>query len=75
MNARVADAVRGCGRAAASGTRAVSWYVTTLLGDRDYARYVEHLARAHPGRPAVSEREYWRSRFAEQDARPGARCC
>lgn len=63
------------GRALVRGAAAVRWYTTTLLGDRDYARYVEHHARAHPGTEPVSEREYWRARHAEQDARPAARCC
>ncbi|WP_343048281.1 YbdD/YjiX family protein [Cellulomonas humilata] len=54
---------------------AVRWYTTALLGDRDYDRYVAHLARVHPGTAPVSERAYWRERHAEQDAHPGARCC
>ncbi|NED69061.1 YbdD/YjiX family protein, partial [Streptomyces sp. SID10244] len=41
----------------------------------DYARYLEHAARTHPDRPPLSEREYWRHRYAEQDRNPGARCC
>ncbi|HEY5877358.1 MAG TPA: YbdD/YjiX family protein, partial [Nakamurella sp.] len=45
------------------------------LGDTAYARYVEHLGRHHPDAPVPSEREYWRQRYAEQDANPGARCC
>ncbi|AEE44527.1 YbdD/YjiX family protein [Cellulomonas fimi] len=55
--------------------RAVRWYTTTLLGDHDYARYVAHVARTHPGSEPVSEAAYWRARHAEQDASPGARCC
>lgn len=62
-------------RAVVRAGRAVRWYSTTLLGDHDYARYVAHVARTHPGTEPVSEAAYWRARHAEQDARPGARCC
>lgn len=55
--------------------RTLGWYVRELMGDNDYARYVAHLSRHHPEREAPSEREYWRSRYAAQDANPGARCC
>jgi uncharacterized short protein YbdD (DUF466 family) len=55
--------------------RAVRWYTTTLLGDHDYARYVAHVERVHPGATPLSEAAYWRERHAEQDAHPGARCC
>ncbi len=59
----------------ARGARAVHWYVTTVMGDRDYERFVAHQRRAHPGAPVPSEKEFWRLRWAEQDANPGARCC
>ncbi|MDR7329187.1 uncharacterized short protein YbdD (DUF466 family) [Corynebacterium guangdongense] len=51
------------------------WYVGELMGDHAYARYVEHLRRHHPDAEVPTEREYWRARYAEQDANPGARCC
>lgn len=57
------------------GWRALAWYVTGVLGESDYARYVAHLRRVHPDAPVPTVREYWRARYAEQDARPGARCC
>lgn len=53
----------------------IRWYVTNLMGDNAYQRYVEHLARVHPGEVAVSEKQYWRDRHADSDAKPGARCC
>jgi len=53
--------------------RGVRWYVTTLLGDHDYERYVAHLARVHPEATPESLREYWRSRHAGAAAQ--ARCC
>ncbi|MEE3852805.1 YbdD/YjiX family protein [Gordonia sp. LSe1-13] len=54
---------------------AVRWYVGSLMGDHDYRRYVEHMARTHPREPVLSESAYWRGRYADQDRRPGARCC
>lgn len=54
---------------------AIGWYVGTMMGDRDYARYRAHQADRHPGAPILSERDYWRDRYADQDRRPGARCC
>lgn len=54
---------------------AVRWYVTSLMGDTAYATYVEHQRRLHPGASVISEREFWRRRYAEQDANPGSRCC
>ena len=57
------------------GWRNLRWWVGSVLGDTAYARYVEHLRRLHPDAPVPTEREYWRQRYAEQDANPGARCC
>ncbi|WIM68688.1 YbdD/YjiX family protein [Corynebacterium breve] len=53
----------------------VSWYFKELMGDNDYAKYCAHLRRHHPGQTPPSEREYWKARWAKQDANPGARCC
>jgi len=53
--------------------RGLHWYVTTLLGDHDYDRYVAHLARMHPETEPEGLREYWRSRHA--DSAVQARCC
>ncbi|MCM6775946.1 YbdD/YjiX family protein [Nocardia sp. CDC159] len=57
------------------GARGVVWYVNSILGGQDYARYVEHLRRNHPGCPVPSEREYWRERHAAADRSPVNRCC
>ena len=40
--------------------RGISWWVTSVMGDNAYARYVQHLALHHPGEPPPTEREYWR---------------
>ena len=45
------------------------------MGDSHYQRYVEHRRRAYPGEPVLSEREYWKMRYAAADSRPGMRCC
>ena len=55
--------------------RDVGWYVTTLMGDRAYGVYVEHLVLEHPERVPPSEREFWKQRYREQESTPGARCC
>lgn len=55
--------------------RAVLWWITSVMGDHDYQRFVDHRRRAHPGEPIPSEREYWRERHAAADRNPGARCC
>lgn len=54
---------------------ALRWYMTNLMGDSAYSTYVDHQRRTHPGEAVMSEREFWRARYAEQDANPGSRCC
>ncbi|WP_078292875.1 YbdD/YjiX family protein [Mycobacterium sp. D16R24] len=51
------------------------WWFTSLMGDHDYQRYVEHLRRRHPGHAVPTEAEFWRARYADADANPSARCC
>ena len=62
-------------RWAARAARSVSWYVTSLMGDRAYETWVAHLAVEHPEQTPVSEREFWKQRYREQETTPGARCC
>ncbi len=62
----------GALRAATDGVR---WWFSSVMGDNAYARYVDHLARHHPGEPVPTEKQYWRDRYAAMDANPGARCC
>lgn len=70
---RLGRAARGLAAGCARAARGARWYATTLMGDHDYARYVQHLARTHPGQEPESERAYWRSRH--DDSTPQARCC
>ena len=53
----------------------IRWYVSSLMGDNHYQRYVAHRRRAHPGMPVISESEYWRMRHRQAESNPGARCC
>ena len=55
--------------------RDVGWYVTSLMGDRAYDTYVQHLAAEHPGQPPLDERAFWKQKYREQEENPGARCC
>lgn len=57
----------------AAGT--VRWYARAVVGADAYERYVEHQRRAHPDEPLQSEREFWRARTDERDAKPTMRCC
>jgi uncharacterized short protein YbdD (DUF466 family) len=67
--------VAGLLRVTRSAVRGVRWWIASVMGDNAYARYVEHLARRHPGAPVPTEGEYWRVRYAAADAEPAARCC
>lgn len=71
---QVADGGRALG-VVRRGWRALAWYVTGVLGESDYQRYVAHLRRVHSDAAVPTVREYWRERYAAQDADPGARCC
>ncbi|MCS3428780.1 uncharacterized short protein YbdD (DUF466 family) [Mycolicibacterium mucogenicum 261Sha1.1M5] len=55
--------------------RAALSYLHELTGEGAYAAYVAHAGRAHPGAEVLSEREFWRERYADEDANPGSRCC
>ncbi|ONM50779.1 hypothetical protein B0T44_21595 [Nocardia donostiensis] len=61
--------------AAARVARGVVWWFDSVLGGRDYQRYVQSRRRTHPGCPVPSEREYWRERYADAERNPASRCC
>lgn len=70
------SAVTESGRARlVRAVRAVAWYVNGITGQSRYVRYLEHERAVHPDRAPLTEREFWRRHYAEQDADPGARCC
>jgi uncharacterized short protein YbdD (DUF466 family) len=49
--------------------------VRELAGERAYEIYLEHQARAHPGEPVMTEREFWRARTDARDRNPKMTCC
>ncbi len=53
----------------------IRWYVSSLMGDNHYQRYLAHHRRLHPGESVITEAEYWRMRHRASNANPGARCC
>jgi len=55
--------------------RQARWYVSSLMGDNHYQRYLTHRRRDHPGKPVLSEAQYWRMRHQHTETNPGARCC
>jgi len=55
--------------------RQIQWYVSSLMGDNHYQRYLTHRRRDHPGAPVLSEAQYWRMRHQHTETNPGARCC
>lgn len=65
---RVRSALRaaiGCG----------AHWLHQFTGEGAYRAYVEHRRRTHPGEPVIGEREFWREKYAAEDANPGSRCC
>ncbi|WP_448072858.1 YbdD/YjiX family protein [Georgenia yuyongxinii] len=67
--------VSRCLAEAVKAARGVRWYIGTLMGDRDYVRFVAHQRATHPGAAVPTEKEFWRQRWAEQERAPGVRCC
>lgn len=59
----------------AAGLRSAHWYLTSVMGEDAYRRYLAHERATHPDRPPMTESEFWRDRHRRQDADPGSRCC
>ncbi|CAM2867647.1 YbdD/YjiX family protein [Skermania piniformis] len=55
--------------------RGLTWWFTSVLGDHDYAAYLDHMRRNHPGSAVLDERRYWRERYAAAETDPKTRCC
>ncbi|GAB3268006.1 YbdD/YjiX family protein [Microbacterium lacusdiani] len=55
--------------------RALAWYAKGLTGESKYGAYVAHERAAHPDRAPLTEREFWRCVYRDQEANPGSRCC
>ena len=46
-----------------------------VIGAPDYAAYVAHVGRAHPGMVPMSREAFARDALARRYDRPGSRCC
>ncbi len=46
-----------------------------VLGSDAYDKYVHHHRITGCTHPLMTEREFWRAKYREQDENPGARCC
>jgi uncharacterized short protein YbdD (DUF466 family) len=53
----------------------VALVVRRVIGVPDYARYVAHVHRAHPGAVPLSLEAFTRDALARRYERPGSRCC
>lgn len=49
--------------------------VRSIAGMPDYAAHVEHLRRAHPGRPIPTEREFFEGFVRNRYEGGPTRCC
>lgn len=56
-------------------TRAVRWYVYSIMGDNAYAKYCAHQRAYHPGEALPSERDFWRQKHRDAELNPRSRCC
>lgn len=56
-------------------TRAVQWYVRSVMGDTAYAKYCAHQRVHHPDEPLPTEREFWRQKHRDTELNPRSRCC
>jgi uncharacterized short protein YbdD (DUF466 family) len=57
------------------GFGAVRWYVGSVMGDNSYERYLVHHRVHDESAEPMSERDYWRTRYRNQDRNPQGRCC
>lgn len=62
-------------KALADAWSTVRWYTRGVMAEDRYDRYIAHQRAAHPGKPVMSKKEYWRMRFDEQERSPKMRCC
>ena len=53
----------------------IRWWLRQLSGEGKYDAYLAHHRAQHPDEAPMTEREFWRSEYARQDANPGSRCC
>lgn len=58
-----------------TGWGRLAWYMNGITGESKYAAYCAHARSVHSDKIPLTEREFWRQHYAEQDRNPGARCC
>lgn len=51
------------------------WFVRGVMGENAYQAYLLHHERSGHEGPAMTEKEYWRSRTDWQETHPEGRCC
>ena len=52
-----------------------AWAIRRVIGAPDYAAYVAHVRRAHPGASPLTPDAFARDVLARRYERPGSRCC
>ena len=77
MTARPMDDAVVAGAAAGIGARMrmLGQACRQVLGIPDYERYVEHMAKNHPGEPVQSRGEFVNAAIDRKYGRNGPRCC
>lgn len=67
--------LRAIAHAMAGAARWMARTARLAIGLPDYAGYVEHLRRAHPGTPPMSAEAFARERMEARYGRGRSRCC
>ncbi|MCS6712118.1 YbdD/YjiX family protein [Brachybacterium sp. EF45031] len=55
--------------------REVRRFARGVLGSDAYDKYLTHHRVTGCSHPPMSEKEFWRAKYAEEDANPRGRCC
>ncbi|SMO41172.1 YbdD/YjiX family protein [Propioniciclava tarda] len=50
-------------------------FLKGISGLDAYERYLRHQAAHHPDAAVLGEADFWRSRWANEEKNPKARCC
>lgn len=51
------------------------WIARGVVGANAYEVYLAHHRGTGCTHAPISEKEFWRQKYAREDADPGARCC
>lgn len=55
--------------------RRIAHALRRIVGAPDYASYLAHMRRHHPGVQPLARADFERQRLAARYERPGTRCC